>query len=169
MNNSGAQRDCCRGARSEFPLGVFRTEVSFRELTRAAHQEILLPTRRHGQESTMQTITHALIETRRDRTFVRSELGPLLALPDRPRNALLTTFGVSLDAHFNVTAASRVLSIRWQTIHYRLDQFTGLLGSLDDLSRKLDFLVAFALLRCGTSRPSTQAANGDTKSLFAGN
>jgi DNA-binding PucR family transcriptional regulator len=131
----------------KFPLVVFRAEVSFRELTQAAHQEILLPARHHGQESTMQTITHALIETRRDRAFVRSELGPLLALPPRPRNALLTTLEVLLDVHFNITAAARVLGIRRQTIYYRLDQLTGLLGSLDDPSRKLGFLVAFALLR----------------------
>ena len=130
-----------------FPLIVFRSEVSFRELTRAAHEEILLPARRHGPESIMETITHALIETRRDRAFVRSELGPLLALPDRPRNVLLTTLEVLLDVHFNITAASRVLGIRRQTIYYRLDQLTGLLGSLDDPSRKLGFLVAFALLR----------------------
>jgi hypothetical protein len=32
-------------------------------------------------------------------------------------------------------------------IYYRLDQLTGLLGSLDDPSLKLGFLVAFALLR----------------------
>lgn len=132
-----------------FPVVVFRGEVSFRELTRAAHEEILLPARRHGQESTMETITHALIETRRDRAFVRSELGPLLALPDRPRNVLLTTLEVLLDVHFNITAAARVLGIRRQTIYYRLDQLTGLLGSLDDPSRKLGFLVALALLRRG--------------------
>jgi|HubBroStandDraft_5_1064220.scaffolds.fasta_scaffold03700_6 hypothetical protein len=134
-----------------FPLVVFRSEVSFRELTRAAHEEILLPARRHGQESTMETITHALTETRRDRAFIRSELGPLLALPDRPRNVLLTTLEVLLDVHFNITAASRVLGIRRQTIYYRLDQLTGLLGSLDDPSRKLGFLVALALLRRGVS------------------
>jgi hypothetical protein len=132
-----------------FPLVVFRSEVSFRELTRSAHEEILLPARRHGQESTMETITHALTETRRDRAFVRSELGPLLALPDRPRNVLLTTLEVLLDVHFNITAAARVLGIRRQTIYYRLDQLTGLLGSLDDPSRKLGFLVALALLRRG--------------------
>jgi hypothetical protein len=82
-----------------FPLVVFRNEVSFRELTRAAHQEILMPRRHRGKESTMQTITHALIETGRDRVFVHSELGPLLALPARPRDVLLTTLEVLLDVH----------------------------------------------------------------------
>jgi len=130
-----------------FPLVVFRNEVRFRELTRAAHQEILMPRRHRGKESTMQTITHALIETGRDRIFVQSELGPLLALPARPRDVLLTTLEVLLDVHFNITAASRVLGIRRQTIYYRLEQLTGLLGSLDDPSRKLGFLVAFSLLR----------------------
>jgi hypothetical protein len=134
-----------------FPLVVFRSEVSFRELTWAAHQEILLPMRHHGKESMMQTIIHALIETGRDRAFVRTELGPLFALPARPCNVLLTTLEVLLDVHFNVSAASRVLGVRRQTVYYRLDQLKGLLGSLDDPSRKLGFLVAFALLRDGIS------------------
>ena len=130
-----------------FPIVVFRTEVSFRELTRAAHQEILRPTPSHGLETTLDTILNSLIETGRDRQFLQRELGPLLALPPRPRTTLLITLEALLDAQFNIAAASRGLGVRRQSVYYRLDQLTGLLGSLNDPSRKLGFLVAFALLR----------------------
>jgi purine catabolism regulator len=134
-----------------FPLVVFRTEVSFRELTRAAHQEILRPAPVHGLESTLQTILNALVETGRDKHFLHRELGPLLALPPRPRTTLLITLEGLLDSQFNIAATARKLGVRRQSIYYRLEQLTGLLGSLDDPSRKLGFVVAFALLR--TSHP----------------
>jgi len=145
-----------------FPIVVFRTEVSFRELTRAAHQEILRPTPSHGLETTLDTILNSLIETGRDRQFLQRELGPLLALPPRPRTTLLITLEALLDAQFNIAAASRNLGVRRQSVYYRLDQLTGLLGSLDDPSRKLGFLVAFALLRSShpqltvTERPTSR-------------
>ena len=130
-----------------FPIVIFRTEVSFRELTRAAHQEILRPTPSHGLETTLDTILNSLIETGRDKQFLQRELGPLLALPPRPRTTLLITLEALLESQFNIAAASRSLGVRRQSVYYRLDQLTGLLGSLDDPSRKLGFLVAFALLR----------------------
>jgi hypothetical protein len=139
-----------------FPLVVFRTEVSFRELTRAAHQEILRPTPSHGLETTLDTILNSLVETGRDRQFLQRELGPLLSLPPRPRTTLLITLEALLESQFNIAAASRNLGVRRQSIYYRLDQLTGLLGSLDDPSRKLGFLVAFALLR--SSHPQLTSA-----------
>jgi len=132
----------------ELPIVVFRTEVRFRELTRAAHQEIIRPVRSYGLESTLQTILNSLVETGRDRHFLQRELGPLLALPPRPRTTLLVTLEGLLDAQFNIAATARKLGVRRQSIYYRLDQLTGLLGPLDDPSRKLGFVVAFALLRC---------------------
>ncbi|MBB5056331.1 purine catabolism regulator [Granulicella aggregans] len=143
-----------------FPIVVFRTEVSFRELTRAAHQEILRPTPSHGLETTLDTILNSLIETGRDRQFLQRELGPLLSLPPRPRTTLLITLEALLDAQFNIAAASRNLGVRRQSVYYRLDQLTGLLGSLDDPSRKLGFLVAFALLR--SSHPQLTATERPT-------
>lgn len=131
----------------DFPLVVFRTEVSFRELTRAAHQEILRPTRSYAFESTLQTILNSLVETGRDKHFLYRELGPLLALPPRPRTTLLATLEALLDSQFNIAATARKLGVRRQSVYYRLDQLTGLLGSLEDPSRKLGFFVAFALLR----------------------
>jgi purine catabolism regulator len=131
----------------DFPIVVFRAEVSFRELTRAAHQEILRPTRSYALESTLQTILNSLVETGRDRHFLHRELGPLLALPPRPRTTLLVTLEGLLDSQFNIAATARKLGVRRQSVYYRLDQLTGLLGSLDDPSRKLGFIVAFALLR----------------------
>jgi purine catabolism regulator len=140
--------DMLEAARAEnLALIAFRTEVSYRELTQAAHREILVPARPRAPESTLQTVVNALVDTRRDRAFIRTELGALLALPPRPRMTLLATLEVLLEVHFNITAAARKLGIRRQTVYYRLEQLTGLLGSLDDPSRKLGFLVALALLR----------------------
>ncbi len=138
-----------------FPIIVFHTEVSFRELTRAAHQEILRPTPSHGLETTLDTILNSLVETGRDRQFLQRELGPLLALPPRPRTTLLITLEALIENEFNIAAAARSLGVRRQSVYYRLDQLTGLLGSLEDPSRKLGFLVAFALLR--SSHPQLTA------------
>jgi Purine catabolism regulatory protein-like family/PucR C-terminal helix-turn-helix domain len=146
-----------------FPIVVFRAEVSFRELTRAAHQEILRPTPSHGLETTLDTILNSLIETGRDRQFLQRELGPLLSLPPRPRTTLLITLEALLDAQFNIAAASRNLGVRRQSVYYRLDQLTGLLGSLEDPSRKLGFLVAFALLR--SSHPQLTASEKPTSRI----
>jgi len=137
--------DCAK--EFDFPIVVFRKEVSFRELTRAAHQEILRPARSYALESTLQTILNSLVETGRDKHFLHRELGPLLALPPRPRTTLLITLEALLDSQFNIAATARKLGVRRQSVYYRLDQLAGLLGSLDDPSRKLGFLVAFALLR----------------------
>jgi hypothetical protein len=148
----------------DFPIAVFRSEVSFRELTRAAHQEILRPEPLHRPESTMQMILKSLAVTGYDRSFIHSELGPLLALPPRPRATLLVTLETLLDAQFNIAEAARKLGVRRQSIYYRLDQLTGLLGSLEDPSRRLGFLVAFSLLRrsqtpsIDTGRPISPAA-----------
>jgi hypothetical protein len=131
----------------DLPILVFRNEVSFRELTRAAHQEILRPTPCHGLESTMQTILTALMETGREQSFLQRELGLLLALPPRPRTTLLTTLETLLETQFNIAASARALGVQRQSIYYRLNQLNGILGSFDDPSRNLGFLVAFALLR----------------------
>ncbi len=152
----------------DFPIVVFRTEVSFRELTRAAHLEILRPEPTHRLESTMQMILKSLAVTGYDRAFLHSELGPLLALPPRPRTTLLVTLETLLDAQFNMAEAARKLGVRRQSIYYRLDQLTGLLGSLEDPARRFAFVVAFSLLRrsqpqlMGTERtasPSTKNPN----------
>jgi len=146
----------------DFPIVVFRTEVSFRELTRAAHLEILRPEPTHRLESTMQMILKSLAVTGYDRAFLHSELGPLLALPPRPRTTLLVTLETLLDAQFNMAETARKLGVRRQSIYYRLDQLTGLLGSLDDPARRFGFVVAFSLLRrsqpqlMGTERAGSQ-------------
>jgi len=131
----------------DFPIVVFRAEVSFRELTRAAHLEILRPEPTHRPESTMQMILKSLAVTGYDKDFLRGELGPLLSLPPRPRTTLLVTLETLLDAQFNMAEAARKLGVRRQSIYYRLDQLTGLLGSLEDPARRLGFVVAFSLLR----------------------
>lgn len=156
-------------AEFDFPIVVFRNEVSFSELTRAAHQEILRPEPAHRLESTMQMILNSLMVTGYDRALIHSELGPLLALPPRPRTTLLVTLEALLDAEFNMAETARKLGVRRQSIYYRLDQLTGLLGSLADPSRKLGFLVAFSLLRrsqpqlIGTERPNTLAIRNPAK------
>jgi hypothetical protein len=131
----------------QFPIVIFREEVSFSELTRAAQEEILRPKCSHNYESTMETLLNSILETGRDKGFLDRELGPLLALPLRPRTTLIATLEALLDVHFNIAVAARKLGVRRQSIYYRLEQLTGLLGSLDDPTRKLGLLVAFALLR----------------------
>jgi len=143
--------DILRTARTlNFPLIVFRDEVSFSKLTRAAHKEILHPMPKIDQESTIETVLNALIETGRDTTFLQRELGPILALPPRPRATLLTTLEALLASRFNIAATSRALGVRRQSIYYRLDQLTGLLGSLEEPSRNLGFVVALSLFHRGS-------------------
>jgi len=131
----------------QFPIVVFREEVSFSKLTQAAHKEILRPKSCPNYESTMETLLNSILETGRDKAFLDRQIGPLLALPLRPRTTLIATLEALLDVHFNIAVAARKLGVRRQSIYYRLDQLTGLLGSLDDPSTKLGLLVAFALLR----------------------
>jgi Purine catabolism regulatory protein-like family/PucR C-terminal helix-turn-helix domain len=135
----------------QFPIIIFRDEVSFSELTRAAHEEILRPKCSHGHESTMETLLNSIVETGRDKAFLDRQLGPLLGLPPRPRSTLLATLETLLNVQFNIAVAARKLGVRRQSIYYRLEQLTGLLGSLSDPSRKLGLLVAFALLRRSTT------------------
>jgi len=130
-----------------FPIFVFREEISFSDLTRAAHQEILRPKGAHDGESTIDTLLNSLVETGRDQAFLDRQLGPILSLPQRPRATLIATLEALLDVHFNIAEAARKLGVRRQSIYYRLEQLTGLLGSLDVPSTKLGLLVAFALLR----------------------
>lgn len=140
--------DILHSARSlNFPLIIFRKEVSFSELTRAAHGEILRPMPKIGQETTMETVLNALIETGRDKAFLQRELGPVLALPARPRATMLTTLEALLKSRFNIAATSRSLGIRRQSIYYRMEQLRGLLGSLEEPSRYLGFAVALSLLQ----------------------
>ena len=131
----------------QFPIVVFHEEISFSELTRAAHHEILHPKANHDFESTMETLLHGLEETGRDKAFLDRQLGPLLALPLRPRTTLLSTLEALLEVQFNIAEGARKLGVRRQSIYYRLEQLTGLLGSLEEPSRKLGLLVAFAILR----------------------
>jgi DNA-binding PucR family transcriptional regulator len=104
--------------RSGIPLIVFRSEVRFADLTRAAHQRILRPPAL--QESLMDCLAKALIETGRSETLVRQQLGALLSLPARPRRTLLTTLGTLLLTQFNIAEAARSLGVSRQSIWVRL-------------------------------------------------
>ncbi len=75
----------------QFPIFVFREEISFSDLTRAAHQEILRPKGAHDGESTIDTLLNSLVETGRDQAFLDRQLGPILSLPQRPRATLIAT------------------------------------------------------------------------------
>jgi Purine catabolism regulatory protein-like family/PucR C-terminal helix-turn-helix domain len=134
----------------DFPIVVFRKEVRFAELTRAAHERILRPHLDRKDEPPLQSVLDALLETGRDRQFMESQLGPVLSLPQRTRATLLSTLEALLEARFNIAETARRLGVRRQSIYYRLDQLNGLLGALDDPERQLGFLVALALLRRGS-------------------
>ncbi len=131
----------------DFPIIVFRTEVRFADLTRAAHERILRPQTELPDEPILESIVDALIETGRAKQFLQHQLGPVLNLPARPRATLLSTLEVLLQSQFNIAEAARRLDVRRQSIYYRLDHLNGLLGASDDLERQLGSLVALALLR----------------------
>jgi purine catabolism regulator len=132
---------------ADFPLVLFRSEVSFANLTRAAHERILRPRLERKEAPSFAPILDALVETGRDRMFLDSQLGPVLSLPRRQRVTLLGTLESLLEAQFNIAETARRLKVRRQSIYYRLAQLTVLLGSLDDPQRKVGFMIAFALLR----------------------
>jgi purine catabolism regulator len=132
---------------AEFPLVLFRSEVSFANLTRAAHERILRPRLERKEDPSLAPLLDALIETGRDRFFLDGQLGPVLSLPRRQRVIMLGTLESLLEAQFNIAETARRLKVRRQSIYYRLAQLTVLLGSLDDPQRKVGFLIAFALLR----------------------
>lgn len=132
---------------ASFPILLFRSEVSFASLTRAAHERILRPRLERNDVPSFAPILDALIETGRDRTFLDSQLGPVLSLPRRQRVILLGTLESLLEAQFNIAETARRLKVRRQSIYYRLAQLSVLLGSLDDPQRKVGFMIAFALLR----------------------
>lgn len=131
---------------TSFPLIVFRQEVSFAELTRAAHARILRPPAANSPPS-LAPLTDALTETGRAEGFVASHLGAVLALPPRPRLTLLETLSALLACNFNVTEAARSLGVRRQTVYYRLEQLRAMLGDLDDPKRQLGLLLALELSR----------------------
>ncbi len=131
----------------EFPLVVFREEVRFADLTRAAHERILGGSPPSREEPALDALVGSLIETGRDVVFVEGQLGKLLALPGRPRGTLLATLEALLDSQFNIAETARRLGVRRQSVYYRLEQLTGMLGDLDAPDRRAGLLVALELLR----------------------
>nr|WP_246350785.1 PucR family transcriptional regulator [Deinobacterium chartae] len=135
------------------PVLVFRHEVRFADLTRAAHARILQPhTRPHGAAG-LGPVLDALAETGRSHAFLQAQLGPLLSLPARTRATLLGTLGALLHTQFNMAEASRLLGVRRQTVYYRLEQLRGMLGDLNDSRRRLGLLLALELAREGGTEP----------------
>ncbi|HEU4741161.1 MAG TPA: PucR family transcriptional regulator [Meiothermus sp.] len=131
----------------EFPILVFRKEVRFADLTRAAHQRILRPHVARAEEPLLESLLEALIETGRSQGFLERQLGPVLALPSRPRSTLLSTLEALLASQFNIAETARRLGVRRQSIYYRLEQLQGMLGDLDDTERRLGLWVALELLK----------------------
>ena len=131
-----------------FPILVFRQEVSFAQLTRAAHARILAAPAAHT-EPALAPLLAALHETGRAQGFMDAQLGPLLGLPPRPRATLTGTLQALLDSNFNVAEAARSLGVRCQTIYYRLEQLRAMLGDLSDPRRQLGLMLALELWRGG--------------------
>jgi hypothetical protein len=131
----------------EFPLVVFREEVRFADLTKEAHERILRPQVSSDRERWLDSLLDALIETGRSESFVEGQLGPVLALPARPRGTLLTTLEALLASHFNIAETARRLGVRRQSIYYRLEQLNGMLGDLDAPYRRTSLVVALQLLK----------------------
>ncbi|OFW60081.1 MAG: PucR family transcriptional regulator [Actinobacteria bacterium RBG_16_64_13] len=132
---------------TEFPLVVFREEVRFADLTKAAHERILRPHVPSDREHWLDSLLAALVETGRSAGFMEGQLGPVLALPGRPRGILLATLEALLAYHFNIAETARKLGVRRQSIYYRLEQLEGMLGDLDEPYRRTSLVVALELLK----------------------
>ncbi|NLV72003.1 MAG: PucR family transcriptional regulator [Actinobacteria bacterium] len=132
---------------TNFPLVVFRNEVRFADLTKAAHERILRPHSPSDHESWLESLLDALAETGRGPSFIEGQLGPVLALPGRPRGTLLATLEALLNCHFNIAETARNLGVRRQSVYYRLEQLTGMLGDLDAPHRRTSLVVALELLK----------------------
>ena len=130
----------------EFPLVVFRHEVSFATLTRAAHARIL-QARGEAREPSLAPLLDALAETGRSLDFMQAQLGPLLRLPTRPRTVLMGTLDALLQTNFNMAESARRLGVRRQTMYYRIEQLRAMLGDLDDPKRQLGLHLALELTR----------------------
>jgi purine catabolism regulator len=140
--------DMLRTARlMDFPLVVFREEVRFAELTKEAHELILMPHHPVNAEHWLDGLLDALVETGRSERFLQEQLGPVLALPGRPRGILLATLEALSDSQFNVAETARRLGVRRQSVYYRLEQLRGLLGDLDAPRRRTGMIVALELLK----------------------
>ncbi|MER3483121.1 MAG: PucR family transcriptional regulator, partial [Meiothermus sp.] len=111
-----------------------------------AHERILRP-KIQSEEPVLGSVLEALIETGRSTEFLQSQLGPVLALPARPKSTLLSTLEALLAAQFNIAEAARKLGVRRQSVYYRLEQLTGMLGNLDSPERRLGLWVALELLK----------------------
>jgi purine catabolism regulator len=131
----------------EFPLIVFRSEVRFADLTRAAHQRILARVTPPDEEPLLDSLVAALVETGRSSGFVQRQLGPVLLLPARPRSTLLSTLEALLGSQFNIAEAARRLHVRRQSLYYRLEQLRGMLGDLDEPDRRAGLLISLELLK----------------------
>ncbi len=131
----------------EFPLVVFHEEVRFADLTKAAHQRILGRQAPSQEEPMLDALLDSLIETERSAHFIEGQLGPILALPARPRATLLATLEALFASRSNIAEAARRLGVRRQTIYYRLEQLNGMLGDLDAPHRRTGLVVALELLK----------------------
>lgn len=131
----------------EFPLVVFREEVRFADLTKAAHHRILGRGAPSDDEPMLDALLDSLIETERSARFVEGQLGPILALPGRPRGTLLATLEALFSSRFNIAETARRLGVRRQTVYYRLEQLNGMLGDLDAPHRRTGLVVALELLK----------------------
>jgi len=131
---------------TEFPLVVFHEEVRFADLTKEAHERILRPPAT-SDEAPLGTLLDALIETGRAPSYIETQLGPILALPGRPRGTLLATLEALHRSQFNIAETARLLGVRRQTVYYRLEQLTGMLGDLSVPYTKTRLIVALELLK----------------------
>ncbi len=149
--------DVLRAARvMEFPLAVFREEVRFADLTREAHELILRPHRPADAEHWLSGLLDSLVETGRSARFLQEQLGPLLALPGRPRGTLLATLEALCECQFNVAETARRLGVRRQSLYYRLEQLRGLLGDLDAPQRRTGLIIALELLKRAPERDDSR-------------
>ncbi|NLO26578.1 MAG: PucR family transcriptional regulator [Actinobacteria bacterium] len=144
---------------TEFPLVVFREEVRFADLTKEAHGRILRPRSPSDREHWLDHLLDSLVETGRSADFIEGQLGPILALPGRPRGTLLATLEALLVYHFNIAKTARKLGVRRQSVYYRLEQLEGMLGDLGATYRRTSLVVAIELLKRSPTSTIERGAN----------
>ena len=139
--------------RLEFPLLAFKTEVKFAELSRAGIEHILASDQPETTQATLEGVLEALERSGQAERFIAQNLGPLLRLKPRPQRILLATLEAILRTQFNMAEAARRLSIRRQTIYYRLEQLRAYLGTdFGALERQMVLLLALELMGRHASR-----------------
>lgn len=143
--------NACKGRPSPLRIGVSRPRDSLDGLHDAWREAIAVvrfQSARHGwshvhfdQMRLGQLLL--MMPERALRSLIDNELGALLKTPKHERSELLRTLSALLEQNFNVSATSKVLHLRRQSLYRRLARLEELLGpGFDQCDRRAMLLLA---------------------------